>query len=108
VDGRRASAVRSQLSLAEGTGSGAPALIVPAEAVEQLTARELEAALGQLPGDQREALLLCDLWGFQYAEIAGIVGAPIGTVRSRIARARRRLSSFLGRTAKESKGRLRT
>lgn len=107
LDGRRAMAVRSQLSLAEGTDSGAPAFVVPAEAVEQLTARELEAALGRLSGNQREALLLCDLWGFQYAEIAGIVGSPIGTVRSRIARARSRVSALLGRTAKESKGRLR-
>jgi len=65
VDGRRASAVRLQLSLAEGTESGAPAFIVPAEAVERLTTRELESALDQLPGNQREALLLCDLWGFQ-------------------------------------------
>jgi RNA polymerase sigma-70 factor, ECF subfamily len=108
VDGRRASAVRLQLSLAEGTESGAPAFIVPAEAVERLTTRELESALDQLPGNQREALLLCDLWGFQYVEIAGIVGSPIGTVRSRIARARSRMSSLLGRTAKESKGRLKT
>ena len=104
VDGRRATAVRSRLSLAEGSESGAPAFIVPSEAVERLTARELEAALNHLPGDQREALLLCDLWGFQYAEIADIIGAPIGTVRSRIARARSRVSSLLGRTAKESKG----
>lgn len=108
VDGRRASAVRPQLSLAEGAESGAPAFLVPAEAVERLTARELESALDQLPGNQREALLLCDLWGFQYVEIADIVGSPIGTVRSRIARARSRMSSLLGRTAKESKGRLKT
>lgn len=108
VDGRRASAVRSQLSLAEGTESGSPAFVVPAESVERLTARELEAALGHLPGDQREALLLCNLWGFRYAEIAGIIGSPVGTVRSRIARARSRMSALLGRTAKEPKGRLRS
>jgi len=108
VDGRRASAVRLHLSLAEGTESGAPAFIIPAEAVERLTTHELESALDQLPGNQREALLLCDLWGFQYVEIADIVGSPIGTVRSRIARARSRMSSLLRRTAKESKGRLRT
>jgi RNA polymerase sigma-70 factor, ECF subfamily len=105
VDSRRASVLRSHLSVAEGTETGSRAFTVSAEAVERLTAHELESALGRLPADQREALLLCDLWGFQYAEIGGIVGAPIGTVRSRIARARSRLSSLLGRTAKESKGR---
>ncbi len=107
VDGKRAAAVRSQLSLANSDESGGPAFIVPAEAVERLTARELEAALDRLPKDQREALLLCDLWGFRYTEIAEIIGSPVGTVRSRIARARGRLSALLGRTAKESKERSR-
>lgn len=82
-----------------GTETRAPALIVPVEAVERLAARELEAALERLPRDQREAVLLCDLWGFRYAEIAGIVGSPIGTVRSRIARARARLSALLAEPA---------
>ncbi|MEX1245019.1 MAG: sigma-70 family RNA polymerase sigma factor [Thermoanaerobaculia bacterium] len=103
VDGRRAAGVRSQLSLASDTETQAEAFVVPMEAVERLTARELEAALARLPREQREALLLCDLWGFQYTEIAEIVGSPTGTVRSRIARARGRLSALLGRTAKGSK-----
>lgn len=105
LDGRRASAVRSQLSLAADTERSASGFVVPAEAVERLTARELEAALGRLPTDQREALLLCDLWGFRYAEIAEIVGSPVGTVRSRIARARSRMSALLGKTARESEER---
>jgi RNA polymerase sigma-70 factor (ECF subfamily) len=105
VDGRRASAVRAQLSLADAAELP-PAFIVPAETVERLTARELEDALGRLPEEQREALLLCDLWGFRYAEISEIVGSPVGTVRSRIARARSRASALLGKTAKESSGRL--
>ena len=97
--------MRSQLSLAEDIETSAPGVVVPAEAVERLTARELEAALDLLPADQREALLLCDLWGFRYAEIAEIIGSPVGTVRSRIARARGRLSTLLGKTSKESKER---
>ena len=99
MDSKRAAAVRSQLSLAVGGEVSAPAFIVPAETVERLTARELEAALDRLPKDQREALLLCDLWGFRYAEIAEIVDSPIGTVRSRIARARARLSALLAKPA---------
>lgn len=107
VDSKRAAAVRSPLSLAVGGEVSAPAFIVPAETVERLTARELEAALDRLPREQREALLLCDLWGFQYAEIAEIVGSPTGTVRSRIARARSRMSALIGRTGKGSKERSR-
>jgi len=107
LDSRRASAVRSQLSLVMDTEASAEAFVVPAEAVERLAARELEAALDRLPREQREALLLCDLWGFQYAEISEIVASPIGTVRSRIARARGRLSALLGRTVREAEDRSR-
>lgn len=99
LDGKRAAAVRSQLELAPSAEIEMPGFIVPAEAVERLTARELEAALDRLPREQREALLLCDLWGFRYAEIAEILGSPIGTVRSRIARARTRLSALLAEPA---------
>ena len=82
-----------------GLTSGSPA--------RRLTAREIEAALDHLPENLREVLLLCDLWGFEYAEIARIVGSPVGTVRSRIARARSRVSVFLGRAARQSTGRVR-
>jgi RNA polymerase sigma-70 factor (ECF subfamily) len=103
VDSKRAAAVRSQLSLAQGGETGTPEFVVPPEVVERLTARELESALQRLPTDQREALLLCDLWGFQYAEIAQIVGSPIGTVRSRIARARSRVSALIGKATREER-----
>jgi RNA polymerase sigma-70 factor (ECF subfamily) len=95
------------MSLVMDTDTNIQAFTVPAEAVERLAARELEAALDRLPREQREALLLCDLWGFQYAEISEIVGSPIGTVRSRIARARSRLSALLGRAAREAEDRSR-
>jgi RNA polymerase sigma-70 factor (ECF subfamily) len=52
---------------------------------------DLERALSALQDEQRECLLLCEIWGFGYAEIADILGCPIGTVRSRIARARQAL-----------------
>jgi RNA polymerase sigma-70 factor, ECF subfamily len=106
VDSKRAVAVRSQLSLAQGGEATEPEFIVPAETVERLTARELETFLDRLSKDQRDALLLCDLWGFHYAEIAEIVDSPVGTVRSRIARARSRMSALLRKTARASEDRL--
>lgn len=65
--------------------------VISAETVERVQAHELERALAKLTTEQREALLLSDLWGFTYAEIAEIASVPVGTVRSRIARARARV-----------------
>ena len=53
-------------------------------------ARYLQEALDALPVDQRLAIVLCDIQGFDYSEIAEITGASLGTVKSRIARARLR------------------
>lgn len=52
-------------------------------------------ALGQLPWEFREALVLRELEGLSYKEISRVVGVPIGTVMSRLARARRRLQAVL-------------
>ncbi len=58
-------------------------------------ARVLEAALAQLPTDQRVAVVLSDVQGYDYVEIAAITGVPYGTVKSRLSRARSRLRSLL-------------
>ncbi len=52
-------------------------------------------ALSKLPEEMRTTLLLCDLDGFTYEEIAEILQCPLGTVRSRIARARGQLAKQL-------------
>ncbi len=51
----------------------------------------LEAALAELPGDWREVVLLSDVHGMDYAEIAQATGVALGTVKSRLSRARARL-----------------
>ena len=55
----------------------------------------LQAALEQLPPSLREVLLLCDVEEIKYKDIALILGVPIGTVMSRISRARRALRDLL-------------
>ena len=55
----------------------------------------LHAALEQLPPQLREALLLCDVEEIKYKDIAVILDVPIGTVMSRISRARRTLRQLL-------------
>lgn len=56
---------------------------------------ELEAALGQLPEVYRWAVLLADVSELSYREIAEVMGCPVGTVMSRVARGRRTLARLL-------------
>ncbi len=66
---------------------------------EYLLNRELQEliqrGLQELPLDQRLAVVLCDVQGLSYEEIAATTQATLGTVRSRIARGRARLRSYL-------------
>jgi RNA polymerase sigma-70 factor (ECF subfamily) len=55
----------------------------------------IQAALLELPEDQRLAVILCDLQGLEYDEIARATGANIGTVKSRLSRGRARLRAIL-------------
>ncbi|HET9718336.1 MAG TPA: sigma-70 family RNA polymerase sigma factor [Pseudolabrys sp.] len=57
--------------------------------------RDIERALAALVEDQRNALLLVVLEGLSYREVAEVQGVPIGTVMSRLARARVQIKSYL-------------
>jgi len=59
--------------------------------------REIEEAIAQLPIEQRQVLLLIGLEGIRYDEAAVILGVPVGTVRSRLSRARESLRKLSGR-----------
>jgi RNA polymerase sigma-70 factor (ECF subfamily) len=75
--------------------SGAPG---PADHAERLEARrQVARAVAQLPPRFREALVLRESAGLEYADIARALGVPVGTVRSRIARARLRLRALFER-----------
>lgn len=56
---------------------------------------DIQKHLLDLPLEFREAVVMCDVLGLSYEEIAQAVGAPIGTVRSRIHRGRRQLQERL-------------
>jgi len=68
-----------------------------ASLIEQADAARLEAAIADLPLEFRETLVLRDVEGLDYRTIATVTGVPIGTVMSRLARARRRLMTQLGK-----------
>ena len=54
-------------------------------------------ALARLEPDRREAFALTQVLGLSYAEAAGVLGCPVGTIRSRVARARADLVAALTR-----------
>jgi len=66
---------------------------------------ELRMALSTLPDEQREALVLVGAGGFAYEEAAEICGCAVGTVKSRVSRARRALQASLQAGAYEKDGR---
>jgi RNA polymerase sigma-70 factor, ECF subfamily len=57
---------------------------------------ELQRAIGRLPEEQRQVLLLVGLEGMSYEDTAAILGIPVGTVRSRLSRGRDFLRKLMG------------
>ena len=80
-----------------GTAFDAAEPTPEAALIAKADAARLERAIEQLPPPFRETLVLRDLQGLDYKEIAGVTGVPIGTVMSRLARARRRLMTLIGK-----------
>ena len=66
-----------------------------AEAGRSELYRHLDAALRLLPIDQRTAVVLCDVYGMDYNEVADATGSALGTVKSRIHRGRLRLRELM-------------
>ena len=71
------------------------------ELARSSAAGAVRAALDALPPDAREVLVLRELDGMSYREISLIVGTPIGTVMSRLARARKRVQDLLRRVERD-------
>ena len=82
----------ARVEAAEAATDGPAALETPEQILLRASVREdLQAALDELPEVFREAVWLRDVEEFTYAEIAEMLGIPIGTVMSRISRGRRML-----------------
>jgi RNA polymerase sigma-70 factor, ECF subfamily len=75
--------------------------ILTRDNLENLLGDEVTKALDELPDEYRQALILCDVQDFTYQEIANILDVPIGTVRSRLFRARSMLQKSLWHYAEE-------
>ena len=70
----------------------------------RLEFQEFRVALGKLPPDQREALILVGASGFSYEEAASICDCAVGTIKSRVNRARTRLADLLSIESAEDFG----
>lgn len=80
----------------DADGDYAGSVMTPGGQESQLDMADLRIALQQLPADQREAVVLVGASGFSYQEVAEICRVPVGTVKSRVNRARTKLALLLG------------
>jgi RNA polymerase sigma-70 factor, ECF subfamily len=76
-------------------GTYAEQLRTPPEQHSKLDFQDLQAALARLPVDQREAIILVGAQGLTYDEVAEMCAVPVGTIKSRVNRARARLAKLL-------------
>jgi RNA polymerase sigma-70 factor (ECF subfamily) len=79
----------------DGEGRYAETLKSQPEQYGRVEFREFREALTHLPADQREALILVGASGFSYEEAANICGCAVGTIKSRVNRARTRLAELM-------------
>lgn len=106
VDVRRAQAGRERFVVLEGGLEELEAVESPAPTLpRQIEPADLERALAQLPEGARAALLLTDLWEFDHEEVATILDVPVGTVKSRVVRARAKVASILASEDAKAEGR---
>jgi RNA polymerase sigma-70 factor (ECF subfamily) len=76
----------------------------PEQIDQQQTVQQVRQAVARLSPPQREVLMLVDLEACSYAEVAEILGIPVGTVMSRLNRARLKLKQILAHSQKHPQG----
>ena len=80
----------------DADGSYAAGLVTEPSQIAHLDMADFKSALTAVPQEQREALVLIGASGFSYDEAAKICGCAVGTIKSRVNRARQRLAATLG------------
>lgn len=81
--------------IADVDGVHAATLISPAEQIGHVEYKDLHRALDTLPQEMREAIVMVGAWGLSYEEAARTQNCPVGTIKSRVHRARTCLASML-------------
>jgi RNA polymerase sigma-70 factor (ECF subfamily) len=102
---QRATAVRDAQNVSlDGDGESSPAWQVPVRAPQQAHVELLEVLreLSRLPPEQREVLVLAAVEEMRYEEIAAVLSIPVGTVMSRLSRAREKLRRAVGEGSGET------
>ncbi|HET6983590.1 MAG TPA: RNA polymerase sigma factor [Myxococcaceae bacterium] len=95
LDQRRRTEQRTRIAEAKLGLAEPPTGNLEREIVEREFSDEVSRALSGLPEEWRTSILLCDVEGFSYQEIAEALSCPVGTVRSRISRGRAQLLAAL-------------
>ena len=99
-DKRRPATSLEEMTPEPDSGDPGPPLPDPGEGPEDYVLRQelghvVARGLETLPTEQRVTLVLSDIQGFSYEEIANVTGVELGTVKSRLSRARARMRDFL-------------
>lgn len=79
----------------DSDGNYAQRLAIPGEQSSRVEFNDFQAALAKLPSDHREVLILIGASGFSYEEAAEICGVAVGTIKSRLNRARAKLAQLM-------------
>ncbi|MFC5483744.1 sigma-70 family RNA polymerase sigma factor [Microvirga aerilata] len=80
----------------DGDGTHAASMIAIPDQEDKLALQDLSTALEKLPQEQREAIILIGAEGMSYEDAAEALGVKVGTIKSRVNRARNRLAELLG------------
>jgi RNA polymerase sigma-70 factor (ECF subfamily) len=96
---------KSLREVEDGDGSYAATMIALPDQEDRIMMHDLEAALGKLPEGQREAILLVGADGLSYEEAAQALGCAVGTVKSRVNRARKCLAELMRLASEDGIGR---
>ena len=92
---------KSRREVQDVDGAAAARLVSKPAQIGHLDLADFRVALASVPDDQREALILVGASGFSYEEAAEICGCAVGTIKSRVNRARQKLMELLSLSSSE-------